>query len=101
MKAMQAETEEPQEETEETEETEEPTDQDHGERAHRSGASGKKTVYVSPQTRAIFDTYHNATVGHMGRERTRRRIEEAADAGVIMNRKHIPTPKQLDHLILH
>ena len=61
---MQAETEEPQqEETEETEETEEPTDQDHGERAHRSGASGKKTGYVSPQTRAIFDTYHNATVG--------------------------------------
>ena len=101
MKAMQAETEEPQEETEETEETEEPTDQDHGERAHRSGASGKKTVYVSPQTRAIFDTYHNATVGHMGRERTRLRIEEAADAGVIMNRKHIPTPKQLDWLILH
>ena len=66
MKAMQAETGEPQEETQETEETEEPTDQNHGERAHRSRASGKKTVYVSPQTRAIFDTYHNATVGHMG-----------------------------------
>ena len=37
----------------------------------------------------------------MGRERTRLRIEEAADAGVIMNRKHIPSPKQLDWLILH
>ena len=59
MKAMPAETEEPQEEeTEGTEETEEPTDQNQGERAHRSRASGKKTVYVSPQTRAIFDTYH-------------------------------------------
>ena len=98
MKCMQAGADGPQEEqddqhqeAEETEETEET----------EVTKTSKKTVYVSPQTKAIFNAYHNAVVGHMGRDKTRLRIEEAVKAGVIMNTKFVPTPRQLDWLILH
>ena len=78
--------------TEETEET--------GETEDQVSTVAEKPVTVSPQTRAIFEVYHNSIVGHMGKERTRQRMKEAVASGAIANAKHVPNKKQLRWLIL-
>ena len=84
--------------TGETEETEETEDGDH-QILDSTSTVAKKPVAVSPQTRAIFNVYHNSIVGHMGQERTRQRLMDAEASGAIADPSHIPDKKQLEWLI--
>ena len=79
--------------TGETEETGETEDGDH-QILDSTSTVAKKPVAVSPQTRAIFNVYHNSIVGHMGQERTRQRLMDAEASGAIADPGHIPDKKQ-------